>query len=171
MSRFFKTKVETIDHEITTLQKYKGKVILIVNTASLCDQAKQMRGLQKLYDELDRDKLEIIAFPCNQFANQEPGTDEEIKKIYQEEYGVTFPIMAKIEVNGRNAHPLYKQLVKARAGLNGARIEWNFVKFIIDASGKILVRYFPNKTPVELEQVLVPLMEDVDVTKIGLDED
>jgi glutathione peroxidase len=137
--------------ERKTLGEFEGKAMLIVNTASKCGFTPQYAELQKLHENWHEKGLEIIAFPCDQFAHQEPGTDEEIQQFCQMNYGVTFPVMSKIEVNGKNAHPLYKFLRKQkRGGLFGDSIKWNFTKFLVNKEGRVLQRFAPNVNPSEI---------------------
>jgi len=133
------------------LLDFHGKVLLIVNTASACGFTPQYAGLQKLYETFQEEGLEILAFPCNQFGQQEPGTDEEIQQFCQLNYGVTFPVLSKIEVNGDSADPLYKFLKKEKPGPKGADIQWNFTKFLIDPEGNVVERFEPAVPPAELE--------------------
>ncbi len=145
-----------------SLSQYKGKVILIVNTASKCGFTPQFAGLQKLYEKYGNEKFEIFAFPCNQFANQDPGTDEEIKTFCSLNYGVTFPIFKKIDVNGENAEPLFDYLKKSTpSGLLGSAIKWNFTKFLIDSEGNITGRFEPALTPEKLESKIKELIEKI----------
>ena len=136
---------------------YQGKVLLIVNTASKCGFTPQYAGLQKLYDTYHAQGLEILAFPCDQFGHQEPGTDEAIQQFCQLNYGVTFPVFSKIEVNGAGAHPLYQYLTAQKPGANGPDIDWNFAKFLIDRSGKVVERFEPAVTPEMLAQPIEAL--------------
>jgi glutathione peroxidase len=149
-----------MDKEVS-LNEYKGKVLLIVNTASKCGFTPQFAGLQKLYEKYGNEKFEILAFPCNQFANQEPKTDEEIKTFCALNYGTTFPIFKKIEVNGKNAEPLFKYLREKTPGLLGDALKWNFTKFLIDSKGNVIKRYSPATKPVKLEAKIKELMEEV----------
>lgn len=130
------------------LAAYKGKTLLIVNVASKCGFTPQYEGLQALY-ETYRDKgLEILAFPCNQFGAQEPGDEKEIASFCSLTYGVSFPMFAKVDVNGEGAHPLYKFLKKEKKGLAGSEaIKWNFTKFLVDAEGAVVARFGPQDTP------------------------
>lgn len=140
------------------LKSYQGKVLLVVNTASKCGFTPQYKELQELYDRYHTRGLEILAFPCDQFAHQEPGTDEEIQQFCQMNYGVTFPVFSKIEVNGENAHPLYAYLRKQKKGLLGGAIKWNFTKFLVDADGNVVERFAPTVQPTtmtpEIEKLL-----------------
>ncbi|MDD2296080.1 MAG: glutathione peroxidase [Eubacteriales bacterium] len=133
------------------LSIYKGKVLLIVNTASKCGFTPQFQGLQELYDTYAQQGLEILGFPCNQFAGQDPGSNEEIRNFCQINYGVTFPIFDKIKVNGKNAAPLYQYLKKQKSGALGSRIQWNFTKFLADRQGNVVARYAPDVKPEDLK--------------------
>ena len=133
------------------LKDYEGKVLLVVNTASACGLTSQYEGLQALYEKYKAQGLEILAFPCNQFKGQEPGTNEEIQTFCRLNYNVTFPIFDKIEVNGDNAHPLYKYLKEQAPGiLETKAIKWNFGKFLIDSTGEQITRYAPTTPPEDL---------------------
>jgi glutathione peroxidase len=135
-----------------SLADYKGKVLLIVNTASKCGLTGQYAGLQTLYDAYQDKGLEILGFPCNQFGQQEPGSNEEIQNFCQVNYGVTFPMFDKIDVNGRDEHPLYEHLKAAAPGALGLKvIKWNFTKFLVNTEGKVIQRFEPN---VEPEQII-----------------
>jgi glutathione peroxidase len=129
------------------LAAYRGHVLLIVNTASECGFTPQYKGLQELYAKYHDKGLEVLGFPCDQFGHQEPGTDEEIKSFCDLNYGVTFPLFSKIEVNGNNAHPLYKWLKREKGGLLGDAIKWNFTKFLVDKKGTVIERFAPNTKP------------------------
>jgi glutathione peroxidase len=137
---------------------YKGKVLLIVNTASKCGFTPQFQGLQALYDEYQTQGLEILGFPCNQFAGQDPGSSEEIRSFCQINYGVTFPIFEKINVNGKDAAPLYQYLKKQKRGALGSRIQWNFTKFLVDRQGNVVGRYAPDVKPEELKPDIEKLL-------------
>jgi glutathione peroxidase len=133
------------------LAAYQGKVMLIVNTASKCGFTPQYSELQTLYETWHEKGLEILAFPCDQFAHQEPGSDEEIQQFCQVNYGVTFPVFAKINVNGKQAHPLYQYLRKQKKdGLLGDSIKWNFTKFLVNSEGTVINRFAPNFSPKDL---------------------
>jgi glutathione peroxidase len=133
------------------LSKYKGKALLIVNTASKCGFTPQYKGLEQLYQKLHGKGLEILGFPCNQFGAQEPGTAEEIESFCEINYGVTFPLFEKIDVNGKNTAPLYQHLKEAKPGLLGSEaIKWNFTKFLVDRDGNVVERYAPNAEPSSL---------------------
>ena len=131
-----------------SLAAYKGRVLLIVNTASECGFTPQYKGLQSLYERFGLRGFEVLAFPCDQFGHQEPGTDAEIVAFCDRTYGITFPLFAKIEVNGKNAHPLYVWLKQQKGGLLlGDSIKWNFTKFLIDKQGHVIERFAPQTTP------------------------
>jgi glutathione peroxidase len=131
---------------------YRGQVLLIVNTASQCGFTPQYAGLEMLYTKLHDKGLTVLGFPCNQFGAQEPGSEAEIGAFCEKNFGVTFPMFAKIEVNGPHAHPLYKYLKDAKPGLLGTEnIKWNFTKFLVDRKGEPVARYAPNTKPEELE--------------------
>jgi glutathione peroxidase len=144
--------VKTASGEEKSLQDYEGQVLLIVNTASKCGFTPQYEGLQKLYEKYRDRGLVVLGFPCNQFGGQEPDTDEEIQSFCQVNYGVTFPVFAKIEVNGKHAHPLYQYLKKEASGVLGDAIKWNFTKFLVDRQGKVQGRFAPTTKPAELEK-------------------
>lgn len=130
------------------LSTYKGKVVLVVNVASKCGLTPQYKGLQELYDNYKEQGLEIVGFPCNQFAHQEPGKSEEIGAFCQKNYGVSFKIMEKIDVNGSNAAPVYEWMKASKPGLLGFKgIKWNFEKFLIDKNGKVVERFAPTTSP------------------------
>ena len=129
------------------MAEYRGKVLLIVNTASRCGFTPQYKGLQELYERFKGNGLEILAFPCDQFGHQEPGTDVEIKSFCETNFGVTFPLFKKIEVNGDNAHPVFKHLKDAAPGWLGKSIKWNFTKFLVDRQGNVVKRFSPTTSP------------------------
>jgi len=130
-----------------SLADYQGKVLLIVNVASKCGNTPQYAGLQAMYENWRERGLEILAFPCDQFGHQEPGTDEEIQQFCQLNYGVAFPVFAKIEVNGEQAHPLYHYLTGLDQEKLGGPITWNFAKFLVDREGKVIDRFEPSAKP------------------------
>jgi len=130
-----------------SLSAYIGKVLLIVNTASECGFTPQYKGLQELYAKYHDRGLEVLGFPCDQFGHQEPGSDAEIQSFCKLNYGVTFPIFSKVEVNGSGTHPLYKFLKNEKSGLLGDAIKWNFTKFLVDKRGTVVERFAPQTTP------------------------
>ena len=144
--------------EDVSLSTYKGKVLLVVNTATGCGFTPQYEGLQKLYDKHKDQGFEILDFPCNQFANQAPGTIEEIQSFCTLNYGTTFPRFAKIDVNGKNASDLFKFLKKEKKSALGSSIKWNFTKFLIDREGNVVKRFAPTDTPESIEQDIVALL-------------
>jgi glutathione peroxidase len=143
-----------------SLADYQGTVLLIVNTASKCGFTPQYAGLQHLYDAWHGRGLEILALPCDQFGNQEPGTNDEIQQFCQLNYGVTFPVLAKIEVNGEGAHLLYRHLTAQQSGPRGADIDWNFTKFLIDRRGNVVARFEPGDAPEALAPHIEQLLEE-----------
>ncbi len=144
----------------TDLSQFKGKAVLVVNTASKCGFTPQYEGLEKLYEEYEDQGLVILGFPCDQFGHQEPGTEEEIGEFCQLNYGVKFPMFAKVDVNGSDAHPLYQWLRSQKGGVLGDKIKWNFTKFLIDPDGNVVDRYAsitkPEKLVGDIEKVLPP---------------
>ena len=144
--------------EDVSLADYKGKVLLVVNTATGCGFTPQYEGLQKLYDSHQDKGFEILDFPCNQFANQAPGTNDEIQSFCTLNYGTTFPRFAKIDVNGKNASDLFKFLKKEKKSALGSSIKWNFTKFLIDREGNVVKRFAPTDTPESIEQDIVALL-------------
>jgi glutathione peroxidase len=151
-------QVKTINGSTKTLAEYKGKVLLLVNTASKCGFTPQYAELEQLYLKYKEKGLEILAFPCDQFAHQEPGTDAEIQTFCQVNYGVTFPIFSKINVNGRDAHPLFVYLRSQKKSMLGNMIKWNFTKFLIDRNGNFVARYEPAVKPLEIEGEISKLL-------------
>lgn len=137
--------------EEQSLSIYEGKVLLIVNTASRCGFTSQYEQLEKLYQRYHKDGFEILAFPCNQFGHQEPGTNTDIQTFCQLNYPITFPLFAKIDVNGADAHPLFKYLKQSAPGiLHTEAIKWNFTKFLVDREGRVIKRYAPKDEPLHL---------------------
>lgn len=142
-----------------SLQDYRGKVVLIVNTASKCGFTPQFEGLEKLHEKYSDKGLVILGFPCNQFGKQDPGSNGEIVEFCQLNYGVSFPIAEKIEVNGSNTHPLYKHLKTEAPGLLGSKnIKWNFTKFLVDTKGNVVERFASATTPEKIESALEALL-------------
>ncbi len=148
----FEIELRDIRNQSTTLAPYQGKVLLIVNTASKCGFTPQFEGLQKLYETYGEKGLVVLGFPCNQFASQEPLDETGIESFCRVDYGVTFPMFSKIEVNGPKAHPLYQYLKAQAPGILGSEsIKWNFTKFLINREGKVVERYAPSTTPDSLK--------------------
>ena len=142
----------TLDGKDQDLGAYVGEVVLVVNTASKCGLTPQYEGLQRLYDDYADRGLTILGFPCDQFGHQEPGTEDEIGAFCQQNYGVTFPMFAKIEVNGSGTHPLYVWLKDEKRGLLGGAIKWNFTKFLLGRDGTVLERFAPQTEPADLTE-------------------
>lgn len=150
------TPVRTLTGQDTDLSAYQGKVLLIVNTASKCGLTPQYEGLEALYKKYGDQGLEILGFPCNQFGSQEPGSESEIQEFCQINYGVSFPMHAKIDVNGDGTHPVFQQLKKAAPGLLGSKgIKWNFTKFLVAKDGTIVTRFAPQTKPEDIEKDIV----------------
>ena len=148
MATIYDFSVDDIKGKPVKLDKYKDKVLLIVNTASKCGFTPQYKGLEALYEKYRGKGLEILGFPCNQFGAQEPGTEKEIAAFCELNYGVTFPMFAKVDVNGKSAAPVFNYLKAEKPGLLGSEaIKWNFTKFLVDRKGTVLARYAPNDTP------------------------
>jgi glutathione peroxidase len=149
----------SIEGKPLKLSEFAGHPVLVVNTASECGFTPQYAGLETLYDKLHDEGLAILGFPCNQFGAQEPGSEAEIGAFCQKNYGVTFPMFAKVEVNGARAHPLYQYLKDAKPGLLGTEaIKWNFTKFLVGRDGEPVARYAPNTKPEELEAPIRKLL-------------
>ena len=142
-----------------TLDNYRNQVLLIVNTASKCGFTPQFSGLEKLYQDYKDQKFSVLGFPCNQFANQDPGSNEEILNFCQLNYGVTFPMMAKIDVNGPQAAPLFLFLRKQTRSLFGDSIKWNFTKFLVDREGRVIKRYAPSVKPEAIRKDIEKLLK------------
>ena len=153
MSNLYDVEVKTIDGENQTLASYEGKHLLIVNVASKCGFTPQYEGLEKLYRDFKDQGLVVLGFPCDQFGHQEPGDENEIKNFCSLNYNVTFPMFAKIEVNGPGTHPLYQHLKTSAKGILGSEaIKWNFTKFLVDPQGNVVKRYASATTPAVIEK-------------------
>jgi glutathione peroxidase len=145
-------EVNLLSGDPVKLSEYRGKALLIVNTASQCGFTPQYRGLEKLYDKFKARGLEVLGFPCNQFGKQEPGSSEEIAEFCSVNYGVTFPMFEKIDVNGRDTHPLYQYLKREARGVLGSEpIKWNFTKFLVNREGEVVDRYGSTTKPEQIE--------------------
>ncbi|KPA51933.1 glutathione peroxidase [Photobacterium leiognathi subsp. mandapamensis] len=158
MTKIYDFEVKNITGEMLSLEKYQGKVLLIVNTASECGFTPQYETLQALFDKYQEQGLVILGFPCNQFGGQEPGTEAEIAQSCLVNYGVTFPMFSKVDVKGAQADPLFSYLVKALPGVLGANIKWNFTKFLIAPDGTPVKRYAPTTKPLSIEADIVKLL-------------
>ena len=150
--------VKTIGGKEIHLSEFSGKVLLIVNTASKCGFTPQFAALQSLYDKYSEKGFTILGFPCNQFGEQDPGTDEEIKSFCSLNYGVAFPMFSKIDVNGENAHPLFRLLKSSASGFMSENIKWNFTKFLVDRNGKVIKRFSPSTDPASLEKYIEKIL-------------
>ncbi|MDH6374074.1 glutathione peroxidase [Paenibacillus sp. VTT E-133280] len=153
-------EVNTLRGAEESLSKYKGKVLLVVNTASKCGFTPQYKGLQEVYDKFKDRGFEVLGFPSNQFAGQEPGESDEIAEYCEINYGVTFPMFEKIDVKGDEAHPLFKYLSKEAPGVLGSKsVKWNFTKFLVDQEGRVLKRFAPKTTPQQIESYISKLLK------------
>ena len=153
-------ETRTLDRQPLRLSDYAGQVMLLVNVASKCGYTPQYDGLESLWNDFGEQGLVVIGFPCNQFGRQEPGTSEEIAEFCQTRYGVTFPLSEKIDVNGKDAHPLYRYLTSAIAGAKGdPEISWNFSKFLVDREGNVVGRFVPGDPPAALRPRIAELLD------------
>ena len=151
-------KVKDAEGQEVSMKDYEGKVLLVVNTATGCGFTPQYDGLQDLYEKYQERGFEILDFPCNQFGNQAPGTEEEIGNFCQSRYGITFKQFKKIEVNGKNEEPLYTYLKSQQGGVMGSKIKWNFTKFLIDREGNVVDRFAPTVTPEKIDGSVAKLL-------------
>ena len=151
MTDIYQFDAELLDGKNKAFSDYQGKVLLIVNTASKCGFTPQFAGLEKLYDKYKDQGFEVLGFPCNQFGGQDPGSSEEIGAFCQKNYGVNFPMFAKVDVKGPEAHILFRYLTNNSKGILGSGIKWNFTKFLIGKDGKVLNRFAPTTKPEELQ--------------------
>lgn len=153
MSSVYDFEAQSIDGKPVALEQYRGKPLLIVNTASACGFTPQFGGLEKLHQTYGARGLVVLGFPCNQFGSQDPGSNEEIGAFCQKNFGVSFPMMSKVNVNGAEAHPLYQWLSAEAPGLLGSKaIKWNFTKFLVGKDGRVLKRYAPQDAPEKLSK-------------------
>ena len=157
--KIYDFKVNKMNGQEVSMDDYKGKVLLVVNTASKCGLTPQFEGLEKLYKEYKEQGLEILGFPCNQFAKQEKGSNKEIHEFCQLNYGVSFTMFEKIDVNGKNANPLYTYLKNEAKGLLSREIKWNFTKFLIDSNGNVIKRYAPTVEPLKIKADIENLLK------------
>jgi glutathione peroxidase len=161
MSNIHEFSANSLSGAQVDLGSYKGKVLLIVNTASNCGFTPQYKGLEAVYQQFKDKGVEVLGFPCNQFGSQEPGSSDEIGAFCEKNYGVTFPLFAKIDVNGNDAHPLFKHLKQQAPGLMGTEaIKWNFTKFLVKKDGTVYKRYAPQTEPKELMQDIEKLLAE-----------
>lgn len=156
--KFYDFSATNMDGEMVKMSKYKGDVVLVVNTATKCGLAPQFDELEELHQKYGTNGLSILGFPCNQFANQESGSNDQIQNICKLNFGVTFSLFEKVDVNGEKAHPLYKYLRREAKGLFSDKIKWNFTKFLIDKQGNVIRRYAPTVKPSAIEKDIVKLM-------------
>ena len=160
MSTIYDFTAERMDGTSQAFADYKGKVLLIVNTASKCGFTPQFEGLEALYQQYKDQGLVVIGFPCNQFGAQDPGTNDEIGAFCQKNYGVSFPMMAKVDVNGDDAHPIFAWLKNQKGGLLTDGIKWNFTKFVIDSDGTPVKRFSPVTKPEKMEKIVAKLLQE-----------
>jgi len=158
MSGIFDFTADALVGEAVPLRRYEGQVLLIVNTASACGFTPQYKGLQELYLKFSPRGFAVLGFPCNQFGAQEPGDAKQIEEFCESKYAVTFPMFAKIDVNGSHAHPLFDYLKREKSGLLGSSIKWNFTKFLVDRTGKVVGRYAPTVRPENLTKEIEALL-------------
>ena len=158
--KFYDFSARKMNGQEIKMEEYKGKVVLVVNTASRCGLTPQFEDLEELNREYKEKGLEILGFPCNQFAKQDSGSNEEIQKFCQLNYGVSFTMFEKIDVNGEAAHPLYKYLKGEAKGLISEKIKWNFTKFLIDPEGKVIKRYGPTVSPLKIKGDIEKLLKN-----------
>jgi len=156
--QFYQFPAKSLQGKEILMDTYKGKTVLVVNTASKCGLTPQFEGLENLYRKYKDKGLVILGFPCNQFANQEPGDEKSISEGCLLNYGVTFPMFSKINVNGPDAHPIYKYLKKELGSITGSRIKWNFTKFLIDSNGNPVKRFSPATEPAEIDKYLQKIL-------------
>ena len=156
---FYQFTAKSLSGKDIKMDAYKGKTILVVNTASKCGLTPQFEGLEKLNKKYKDKGLVILGFPCNQFLNQEPGDEKSISEGCLLNYGVTFPMFSKIDVNGKNTHPIYKYLKGELSGLFGSKIKWNFTKFLIDSNGNPIKRFSPTTVPEKIDQYLINILK------------
>ncbi len=157
-NQFYQFSAKSLQGSEIKMENYKGKTILVVNTASKCGLTPQYEGLEKLYQKYKDKGLVILGFPCNQFANQESGDEKSISEGCLINYGVSFPMFSKIDVNGENSHPIYKYLKSELNGILGSKIKWNFTKFLIDSIGKPVKRFSPITKPETIDKYLESIL-------------
>jgi glutathione peroxidase len=155
---FYNFEAEQLNGKKVKMEEYKGKTVVVVNTASKCGLTPQYEGLEKLYQKYRDEGLVVLGFPCNQFANQEPGDADAIQEFCEVNYGVSFPMFAKVEVNGEGTHPIFRYLKDELTGLFGKKIKWNFTKFVIDKNGKPVKRFAPVTKPEKMESTIKKLL-------------
>ncbi|MGL4337162.1 MAG: glutathione peroxidase [Turicibacter sp.] len=157
--KFYELEAKKMNGQVIKMDQYKQKVVLVVNTASKCGLTPQFKELEELYRTYYNNGLEVLGFPCNQFAKQDAGSNEEIHEFCQMNYGVSFTMFEKIDVNGEQAHPLYKFLKQEAKGLLSKEIKWNFTKFLIDKEGHVIKRYSPTTSPLKIKEDIEKLLK------------
>lgn len=157
--KFYDYAAKKMSGKEVKMEEFKGKVLLVVNTASKCGFTPQLEGLEELYKKYKDRGFEVLGFPCNQFGKQDPGTNKEISEFCLLNYGVSFTMFEKIEVNGENAHPIYKFLKENTKGILGSEIKWNFTKFLIDSEGNVVDRFAPTTKPSKIEKDIEKLLK------------
>lgn len=155
---FYGFQATDIQGKPVNMQAYKGKTVVVVNTASKCGFTPQYEGLEKMYKKYKDQGVVVLGFPCNQFGSQEPGDSDDIQSFCQVNYGVSFPMFSKVDVNGKDAHPIFKYLKSELGGLLGSKIKWNFTKFVIDKNGKPVKRFAPTTKPEKIEPYLTQIL-------------
>ena len=156
---FYEFEANKLNGESSKMDEYKGKTVIVVNTASKCGLTPQYEGLEKMYSKYKDKGLVILGFPCNQFGKQEPGGADDIQEFCQVNYGVSFPMYEKVDVNGASAHSIFKYLKSELGGFLGSKIKWNFTKFVIDKDGKPLKRFAPTTKPESMEAYIEKIIE------------
>jgi glutathione peroxidase len=155
---FYDFEAQSLQGKTVSMEEFKGKTVIVVNTASQCGLTPQYEGLEELYQKYRDQGLVILGFPCNQFGKQEPGSSDEIQEFCQVNYGVSFPMFSKVDVNGNSAHPLFKYLKSQLGGLLGSKIKWNFTKFVLDKEGHPIKRFAPTTKPEKMEATIQKLL-------------
>ena len=158
MSVIYEFSANSLAGDLVPIRRFEGQVLLIVNTASACGFTPQYKGLQELHHKLSPHGFAVLGFPCNQFGAQEPGDAQQISQFCENNYAITFPMFAKIDVNGSQAHPLFEYLKREKSGLLGSSIKWNFTKFLVDRGGKVVGRYAPTVRPENLTREIEALL-------------
>ena len=158
MAAIYEFSADSLAGDPVPMRRFEGQVLLIVNTASACGFTPQYRGLQQLHQKLSPRGFAVLGFPCNQFGAQEPGDATQISQFCESNYAITFPMFAKIDVNGSHAHPLFEYLKREKSGLLGSSIKWNFTKFLVDRAGKVVGRYAPTVRPENLTREIEALL-------------
>lgn len=159
-AKFYELSADNLQEQEVSMSDFKDKAVLVVNTASECGLTPQFEGLEALYQQYKDKGFVILGFPCNQFGNQEPGGVEDIEKVCRVNYGVTFPMFAKIDVNGDNTHPVFKYLKDELGGLLGKKIKWNFTKFLVDKNGQPVKRFAPTTKPEDIAPYIDKIMNN-----------